>query len=155
MTTREAVISVLKEAGEPLHSNEITERVLKAGLWATKGKTPAATIGAMLASDVKAKGAASEFVQVAPSTFGLKEFEAKPDVAVTPSQPPKEDESGQPPQKAPTLTFTDAAEKVLEEFGEKKPMHYKDVTKRALEAGGLSTLGKTPEATLYSFRCGK
>jgi len=40
--------------------------------------------------------------------------------------------------------------KVLEEFGGKKPMHYKMITERALEKGWLVTEGKTPEATMYA-----
>ena len=30
------------------------------------------------------------------------------------------------------MSFTDCAEKVLEEFGGKNPMHYKDITSKAL-----------------------
>jgi hypothetical protein len=39
---------------------------------------------------------------------------------------------------------------VLEEFGGKKPMHYKEITEKALEKGWLVTGGKTPEATMYA-----
>jgi restriction system protein len=39
---------------------------------------------------------------------------------------------------------------VLEEFGGKKPMHYKEITEKALEKGWLVTSGKTPEASMYA-----
>jgi restriction system protein len=48
------------------------------------------------------------------------------------------------------LSFTDAAEQVLQKFGGKKPMHYRDIATKALESGLVSTMGKTPEATLYA-----
>ena len=50
---------MLAEAGQPLHADEITKRVLARGVWKTEGKTPAATIHARLAVDVKERGAAS------------------------------------------------------------------------------------------------
>jgi len=53
MNVRGAVIEVLREAGVPLHVQEITKRVLGCGLWETKGKTPAATVGARLYSDIR------------------------------------------------------------------------------------------------------
>ncbi len=42
--------------------------------------------------------------------------------------------------------FRNAAIKVLEES--KEPLHYKEITKRALEKGILHTEGKTPEASM-------
>jgi restriction system protein len=48
------------------------------------------------------------------------------------------------------FSFTDCAQKVLEEFGGKKPMHYKEITEKALQKGWLVTGGKTPEATMYA-----
>ncbi len=49
-----------------------------------------------------------------------------------------------------SFSFGDCARKVLEEFGDNEPMHYKEITKKALEEGWLVTLGKTPEATMYA-----
>lgn len=48
------------------------------------------------------------------------------------------------------LSFTDAAEQVLELYGHQQPMHYRDVTQWALDLGLIETAGKTPEATLYA-----
>jgi len=54
------------------------------------------------------------------------------------------------PEPSPTLSFTDAAEVVLEQFGHKQPMHYRAITEKALALGLVSTKGLTPEATLYA-----
>lgn len=48
------------------------------------------------------------------------------------------------------LSFTDAAEQVLVLYGNQQPMHYRDITQRALDLGLIETAGKTPEATLYA-----
>ncbi|NPV58931.1 MAG: hypothetical protein HPY75_04620 [Actinobacteria bacterium] len=45
------------------------------------------------------------------------------------------------------MTFFEAAKKVLEESGG-KPMHYKDITRTAMEKGYLESSGLTPEQTL-------
>jgi restriction system protein len=39
------------------------------------------------------------------------------------------------------FSFTDCAQKVLEEFGGKKPMHYKEITEKALGMGIRGHLG--------------
>ena len=49
-----------------------------------------------------------------------------------------------------SLSFTDAAEAVLEQFGHKQPMHYRAITEKALALGLVSTKGLTPEASLYA-----
>ena len=56
MKARDAVILVLKESGKPLHANEITKCILSRGLWGTSGKTPTATVGARICSDIKKNG---------------------------------------------------------------------------------------------------
>ena len=43
-------------------------------------------------------------------------------------------------------TFKDIGYQILKEAG--KPLHYKEITKIALERGWLKTAGKTPEATM-------
>ena len=62
MNVCEAVILVLEESNTPLHVNEITKRILSRKLWGTSGKTPAATVGARIYSDIKKNGDASRFV---------------------------------------------------------------------------------------------
>lgn len=46
------------------------------------------------------------------------------------------------------MTFIEAAKKVLQEAG--KPLHYREITKIALENGYITTRGKTPEATMIA-----
>lgn len=148
MSVLDAVIQVLKEADDPLHAKEITKRILSKGLWKTSGKTPAATISARLYSDIKKKGENSHFIRHAPQTFGLKTFEF-PDKAAGDAQP--EDTSLKAIQaQTKTYSFTDSAEKVLEKFGKKRPMHYRAITDKALELGWLVSEGKTPEASMYA-----
>ena len=55
-----------------------------------------------------------------------------------------------PSQPVPSLSFTDAAEAVLEKHGPKQPMHYRAITEKVLELGLVNTRGLTPEATLYA-----
>lgn len=46
------------------------------------------------------------------------------------------------------MTFLDAAERVLREA--KEPLHYKEITRRALAGGLIETAGETPDATMGS-----
>ncbi|MGE4157697.1 MAG: HTH domain-containing protein [Planctomycetota bacterium] len=142
MNVRAAAVQILREAGEPLHAREITKRMTAGGLWRSEGKTPAATVGARLYSDIKKSGDKSPFVLVASQTFGLHENGAKPSSSSKRPVEPKTKVS------ATTYSFLKAAEKVLEQFGNKKPMHFRDITAKALKLGWLDTQGKTPDATM-------
>jgi hypothetical protein len=70
-TARQAAVEVLGRAGEPLKSAEIARRVLEVEGVRLAGKTPAATIAAMLA--VENKKPDGLFVRVAPGTYTLRE----------------------------------------------------------------------------------
>jgi hypothetical protein len=48
MTFYEAALQILKSSHQPLTSQEITRRALELGLVASHGKTPAATMAAVL-----------------------------------------------------------------------------------------------------------
>jgi len=148
MSVRDAAIQVLKEAGKPLHTKEITERILSKGLWRTSGKTPTATVSARLYADLKKNGDTSPFILHAPQTFGLRASKAvnKSDVAAQTKTTTATTVKGH----GKTYSFTDSAEKVLEKFGNKRPMHYRAITNKALEMGWLLTEGKTPEASMYA-----
>jgi restriction system protein len=177
----DAVEVVLDEAGRPLDYREITELILAKGLWQTKGLTPAATINARLAVDIKDLGAGSRFQRTKPGVFALRRWglaevaargsKRKQAEVSTPDQP----QSTQIPvaaapgpgnarqaktdpllndkpftKPAAALSFIEAAEAVLEQFGRKQPMHYKAITEKALALGLVSTKGLTPEASLYA-----
>lgn len=70
-TAKQATVEVLRRAGEPLKAAEIARRVVEAKDVRLAGKTPAATVAAMLAvENGKPDGL---FVRVAPGTYGLRE----------------------------------------------------------------------------------
>jgi len=147
MGVREAAALVLKEVGSPLHAREIAKRILAKKLWKSTGKTPHQTVAARLYMDIKQNGGSSPFVLTAPQTFALRSSHAVP-----PRQDDgQERERGSSPKPAvKTFSFMDSAEKVLERFGNKQPMHYRTITKKALEHGWLKTEGRTPEASMYA-----
>ncbi|MFO7899025.1 MAG: winged helix-turn-helix domain-containing protein [Planctomycetota bacterium] len=73
MSGLDAAAQVLSDAGEPLGTKVMVERMLDQGLWATNGKTPAATIYAAMTREIKKKGAESRFEKVGRGTFALAE----------------------------------------------------------------------------------
>lgn len=46
------------------------------------------------------------------------------------------------------LSFSDAAQKVLEQFANNQPMHYRDITEKALDKQYLNSQGITPAQTM-------
>ena len=149
MSVKQAAIMVLKEENKPLHADDITERIIGKGYWSTSGKTPEATVAAQLYRDIKKKGELSVFTLVEPYTFALREASTDAILTKMSSTPVI---SVQPSYKKTqqTYSFTDSAEKVLEELGNKNPMHYRVITEKAIESGWLATGGKTPEASMYA-----
>ncbi|WP_195910333.1 winged helix-turn-helix domain-containing protein [Olavius algarvensis spirochete endosymbiont] len=145
MSIQDAIKQILKEAGKPLHAKEITEQIIEAGLWSTDGKTPEATVSARLYSDIKKHGDQSIFVQVAPRTFSLRNVQP---VAVYDAREPEPRSESPPDSSKATYSFLDAAEKVLDQFGNRDSMHSRDITDKAMKQGWLNTSGKTPEATM-------
>ncbi len=145
MNIQDAAIQILKDAGEPLHAKEITDRIMKAGLWSSTGKTPEATVSACLYSNIKNYGAQSAFVKVAPQTFFLRDTQL---VAVCDAKEPGKKNVNPSVNSNETYSFLDAAEKVLDKFGNRDSMHYRDITDKAIKHGWLNTSGKTPEATM-------
>ena len=65
---KQVVIDLLREAGQPLRAKEIATRVIHSGRARLKGKTPEATITAMLAVGSKPGGA---FKRVDKGTYTL------------------------------------------------------------------------------------
>lgn len=147
MSARDAAIQVLKEAGVPLHKSDITKRILEKKLWTPKGKTPESTVEAQICSDMQKNGDASVFIRVAPRTFALKDSLTEIPTDQKPLPQAKKPKQGKTPK---TYSFTESAEKVLDQFGNKQPMHYKDIAIKALESKWLTTEGKTPEASMYA-----
>lgn len=146
MSVKEAAIHVLRDANAAMSAQEISDRILADGLWQTKGKTPHATVAARLYTDIKKRGESSPFVQVGKNMFGLRDGAPVPELI----KPKHKKTAPAKPATTAKYSFTDAAQKVLEHFGDKKPMHYREVTEKALELGWIATEGKTPEATMYA-----
>jgi restriction system protein len=148
MSVKSAAIEVLKKAQAPLHAKAIAEKIIAAGLWSSDGKTPEATVSSCLYSDIKKYGDNSVFVKVASQTFAFRNS------SVNPYEADREALDIGKTQNLPlvnaSFSFTECARKVLEEFGGKKPMHYKEITQKALQKGWLVTGGKTPDATMYA-----
>ncbi len=154
MDSLDAAEKVLAAAGEPLHNREITRRILELRLWQTDGKTPVATISAGLSTDVKHHADTTRFERCGPGIYGLRARTTTAPSQVTPDLKPVAAIQPQMPwaqaEASPKLSFTDAAEVVLERFAHKKPMHYRAVTQKILELELVQTKGQTPEATLYA-----
>ena len=71
LSAKAAVVAELRKAGEPLKTAEIVDRVLKVPEVKLAGKTPAATIAAILATENKK--ADGLVVRTAPGTYTLRE----------------------------------------------------------------------------------
>jgi restriction system protein len=143
MDSLDAAERVLTEIGEPLHYREITHLILEKDLWKTEGKTPDQTVNARLAVDIKKNGPESRFMRVEPGVFALRSWDLEEYITSNKRSESKEDDN--------KLSFTDAAEFVLDHTDEKRPLHYREITDRILELDLVDTEGKTPEATLYSL----
>jgi len=145
----EAAFQALQESGKPLHATEITDYIISNGLWTTEGKTPVATVAAQLYRDIKKRGAVSRFILCEPLTFALRSIAVADDLPASklPTAPlaPKSDNRSEE-----KYSFTDSAEKILEKYGDKQPVHYREITEKALALGWLTSGGRTPEASMYA-----
>ncbi len=152
MNLLDAAESILAEAGQPLKPAVLTQRILEHQLWTTQGRTPDATLHARLAIDIKKHGANSRFQRTEKGTFGLRVWGLPEYISKAGSEkPPKTARERKASAKLPRpLSFTDAAEQILLRFGNKKPMHYRDITAKALDLKLVRSAGQTPEATLYA-----
>ena len=52
-------------------------------------------------------------------------------------------------QSGTSFSFTKSAEMVLEQFADRRPMHYQKIAEKALEMGWLSAGDRTPEASMF------
>ena len=75
LSYKAAALQALKEAGQPLHYQEITHQAVEQELINPQGLTPEATMGAQLYTDIKRRGGESPFRREGRGTFGLAEWE--------------------------------------------------------------------------------
>ena len=73
MTYLDAAYEILRQAGKPLHYQQITERALAEGLISPQGLTPEATMASRLYTDSKTEG--SRFVRAGKGVFGLAQWQ--------------------------------------------------------------------------------
>ena len=67
----DAAAQVLAEAGKPVNSKTIVERMLERGLWQTNGKTPSATIYAAMIREIARLQDKARFRKVERRKFEL------------------------------------------------------------------------------------
>lgn len=152
MNQSEAVYKVLSDAKVPLSVPEITRRIFEQSLCVTGGKTPDRSISAVLSKDVKHNGENSRYVRVKPGVYSLRTNDGGSPIS-QPQLPIKEQPEAQTQGASDavnTVSFTDAAEIVLNKFAGHQPMHYQDITNKALELDLISTSGLRPAATMYA-----
>lgn len=145
-----SIRKLLEQTPEPLHYEEITKRLISQNLWGTSGKTPSATVSACLSTDLKRNGATAQFIRPKPGYYALN---SSPVNSSPLKQKRKKAQAA--PVKVDELplydvcSFTDAAERILE-ASQSRHLHYRDITRMALEQHMVDTAGKTPEATMYA-----
>lgn len=69
LSFKEAAIKILQESKHPMSPNDIYRVAAEQKLIKTSGKTPEATMGAQIYTDIKKNGASSQFVQVGKGLF--------------------------------------------------------------------------------------
>lgn len=138
MSTVSAAERVLRDAGEPMHYGAIAARMLEEGLWETTSATPDTTVGGLIAASIRRHGAASPFVRVGPGIYGINEH-----IVPLPISVAEVDVSF-------TAAYLDAAETVLAKHAGREPMHYVDITAKAVELGLVEAKGTGHEAALYA-----
>ena len=74
-----AAIKILRKAKEPMQYKDITDKAIEESLIETTGQTPAATMNAQMAVDIKVKKNKSAFVRVKPGYFSLNPNFSKED----------------------------------------------------------------------------
>ena len=127
MKALDAAAAVLEDAGGPLHYKEVTKEMLARHNWSTSSKSPERTLFASVSGDIAKNGSDSRFVRVGPGRFALNSNVA-----------------------GDTMSFGDAAERILAGSPDQQPMHYAEITKLALDRGLIQTKGRTPAASMYA-----
>ena len=96
MTYRDAASLLLKEHG-PMHYQALSDAIVKADLVQSSGATPAASLNATIAVEIKRKGKDSVFIRIRPGVFGLRGLhEPATRVSSTPTPGTTDHENGEP-----------------------------------------------------------
>ena len=111
---------LLENKGLPVNYHEIAKRALEKDLVQTIGETPHETLAKIMREDIGQLGSDSYFIKPSDGMYGLN---------------------------IPT-TFAKAAEIIL--YAENKPLHYTEITKKALNSQIVLSEGLTPEKSLLA-----
>jgi hypothetical protein len=122
MTYLEAAHLILAEAGTALSEEEMVSRAIAKGLIKPTGKSPVKSIGVVLRR--ASQNPASAFENAGPRLWQLK--------------PSADDE--------PSVSMREAAHQILKKAG--RPLHYREITRRAIRLGMIRPEGRTPALTL-------
>ena len=137
----DAIEKVLTETDEPLHYQDITQQIMEQGLWETEGKTPWISVNVAISLDIRDYDEHSRFKRVDRGVYALRKK----------TYPPEEDVTEEPEETIEEkLSFTDAAELILDEQDDKQPVQYRELMQRILDRRLLTTKSQSPEATLYA-----
>jgi hypothetical protein len=85
-----AIIQVLQQAAKPMHYTEIAQAILDQKLRKDFGATPAATVNANIAWDIKHRPSETLFARVEPGVFALLQGAGGAATPTTPPEPPPE-----------------------------------------------------------------
>lgn len=143
MNILDAVEKVLIDTGKPIQYREITRMIVESNLWKPGGPTPDRTVNSRINHEIHKNGLNSTFIRVGEGIYGLRAWNNPPIIPIQTTTTTIVDNQVY-------LSFTDAAAKVLEHYADKKPMHYREITRLALDNKLVRTSGLTPEATLYA-----
>src|SRR5215207_9353489 len=72
MSYADAAYAVLESARRPLHYRDLSRLAIERKLIEPQGKTPEATMNAIIAVDIKRKGTRSRFIRIGRGVFGLR-----------------------------------------------------------------------------------
>jgi hypothetical protein len=74
LSALDAAARVLRESGQPMSCPELIGQMAARGYWTSpQGQTPASTLYAAIAREVKLKGAASRFVKTGSGRFAARD----------------------------------------------------------------------------------
>ena len=139
LTWLEAAIQALED-GKELTALQIIDRIRARRLRPISGKTPEATVASKLYTAIIDGDPRVCLTVPGRFTYTGASFDGFPVPKV------KDINSGNKPEGA--VSFLDAAEQILQSGENRRPMQLKDIVRRALDDGLISTRGLTPMATL-------
>ena len=145
----DAAYTVLRDVGEPLKKLEIADRILERGLRTSRPETPEETIRRDIQQDIKRYGSNSRFIEVSSGVFAVRALDH-----ASPTPPTPESIAGltaAATRAAGSMSFADATERILREAGSREPMHYEEITDRAISQGLIQPEGKTPAVSLNAI----